>query len=83
MAQEPERKNLLMRARGRAIAKFTAIFAEFRLIEIVVLGVIAGIVLAVTVHAYCGLKPKGLHAVGDELLSALRGTNGTIYAPER
>ena len=67
----------------RAIRKVMAIPEDFRLVEIIVLGVIAALVLAVAVSGYFGLRAAGMRPTGKEMLSVLRGTNGTFYAPER
>jgi hypothetical protein len=56
---------------------------DFRLVEIIMLGVIAALVVAVAVSGYFSLRAAGRRPTGDELLSVLRGTNGTFYAPER
>jgi len=60
-----------------------AVFEEFKLVEVIVLGVIAVLVVVVAICWFRGLDAKGYHTMGDKMLSALRGTNGTIYAVER
>jgi hypothetical protein len=73
----------MMRAPGRTIGKLMRMISEFRPIEIVVLLVAAVLILTVAIHGYWGSSARGHRAMGDELLSALRGTNGMIYAAER
>ncbi len=73
----------MMRTQGGLIRKFRAMLEDFRPVEIIMLGVIAALVAAVVVSGYFSLRARGLRPTGSGMLSVLRGTNGTFYAPER